>query len=415
MSTTDFREECNFIVKSSISRVLPDEAVRRALCGREFPDGKLVLVSVGKAAWNMANAANEVLGDKLSEGIVITKHGYSQGNIGSLKIFEAGHPVPDENTFSASGKVLELTENLSENDAVIFLLSGGGSALFEVPSINADELQQINSQLLASGADIVEINTVRKRLSKVKGGRFALHCAPARMFTIVLSDIIGDPLDMIASGPAYPDASTCAQALEIVRKYGISLSAEAQKCIETETPKEINNVETAVTGSVRELCKAAADACKTLGYEPVILTESLSCEARDAGRMLAEKVLQNAKTKAPLAFIAGGETVVHVTGRGKGGRNQEIALSAAKYISGIRNAAVFSVGSDGTDGPTDAAGGFADGGTKTALSDMGIDIDEALADNDAYNALSYCGGLIFTGPTGTNVNDISVALIKTEE
>lgn len=415
MSTTDFREECNFIVKSSISRVLPDEAVRRALCGREFPDGKLVLVSVGKAAWNMANAANEVLGDKLSEGIVITKHGCSQGNIGSLKIFEAGHPVPDENTFSASGKVLELTENLSENDAVIFLLSGGGSALFEVPSINADELQQINSQLLASGADIVEINTVRKRLSKVKGGRFALHCAPARMFTIVLSDIIGDPLDMIASGPAYPDASTCAQALEIVRKYGISLSAEVQKCIETETPKEINNVETAVTGSVRELCKAAADACKTLGYEPVILTESLSCEARDAGRMLAEKVLQNAKTKAPLAFIAGGETVVHVTGRGKGGRNQEIALSAAKYISGIRNAAVFSVGSDGTDGPTDAAGGFADGGTKTALSDMGIDIDEALADNDAYNALSYCGGLIFTGPTGTNVNDISVALIKTEE
>ena len=410
-----FRDECNYIVKSAIDRVLPDEAVRRALCGRKFPDGKLVLVSVGKAAWNMANAANEVLGDALSDGIVITKHGYSRGNIGRLKIFEAGHPVSDADTFSASEKVLRMTENLSENDTVIFLLSGGGSALFEVPKINSGELQQINSQLLASGADIVEINTVRKRLSKVKGGRFALHCAPGKLFAVILSDIIGDPLDMIASGPAYPDSSTCAQALGVIEKYGISLSAEAQKCLKTETPKEINNVETAVTGSVRELCKAAADACRRLGYEPVILTESLSCEARDAGEMLAGKVRENAKTKTPLAFIAGGETVVHVTGKGKGGRNQEIALSAAKGISGIKNAAVFSVGSDGTDGPTDAAGGFVDGNTKAMLSAKGIDIDKVLADNDAYNALLSCDGLIFTGPTGTNVNDISVALIKTEE
>ena len=411
----DFRGECNYIVKSSINRVLPDEAVKRALSGREFPDGRLLLVSVGKAAWSMANAAYEILGQEISEGVVITKHGYSQGDIGNLRIFEAGHPVPDDDTFSATAEVLKMTENLSENDTVVFLLSGGGSSLFEAPCISAEELKNVTSQLLASGADIVEINTVRKRLSKVKGGRFALHCAPAKILAVVLSDIIGDPLDMIASGPAYPDSSTCAQALGVIEKYGISLSAEAQKCLKTETPKEINNVETAVTGSVRELCKAAADACRRLGYEPVILTESLSCEARDAGEMLAGKVRENAKTKTPLAFIAGGETVVHVTGKGKGGRNQEIALSAAKGISGIKNAAVFSVGSDGTDGPTDAAGGFVDGNTKAMLSAKGIDIDKVLADNDAYNALLSCDGLIFTGPTGTNVNDISVALIKTEE
>lgn len=411
----DFRGECNYIVKSSINRVLPDEAVKRALSGREFPDGRLLLVSVGKAAWSMANAAYEILGQEISEGVVITKHGYSQGDIGNLRIFEAGHPVPDDDTFSATAEVLKMTENLSENDTVVFLLSGGGSSLFEAPCISAEELKNVTSQLLASGADIVEINTVRKRLSKVKGGRFALHCAPAKILAVVLSDIIGDPLDMIASGPAYPDSSTCAEALSIVEKYNLNISASAAECLNTETPKEITNVETKVTGSVRELCAAAADACKNLGYEPVILTDCLDCEARTAGRMLAEKALEYINPSRPLALIAGGETVVHITGKGKGGRNQEIALSAAQYISGRMNVAVFSAGSDGTDGPTDAAGGFVDGHTAEKLKALGIDIDEVLADNDSYNALSACGGLIITGATGTNVNDVSVVLIKTEE
>lgn len=411
----DFRSECDYIVKESISRVLPDEAVKRALCGRKFSDGKLLLVAVGKAAWSMADTAYRLLSSQISEGIVITKHGYSRGEIGKLKIFEAGHPVPDADSFSATAEALRMTENLSENDTVIFLLSGGGSALFESPSVSAEELRDITSQLLNSGADIVEINTVRKRLSKVKGGRFALHCAPAKVFSVVLSDIIGDPLDMIASGPAYPDSSTSEEALNIVRKYNLKLSGAALESLRAETPKEISNVTTEITGSVRELCQAASDACKKLGYEPVILTDKLDCEARDAGKMLADKVLENIRTEKPLAFIAGGETVVHVHGNGRGGRNQELALSAAQYISGLKNAAVFSVGSDGTDGPTDAAGGYVDGDTAKTLSGIGINIGSALADNDAYNALSACGGLIFTGPTGTNVNDVSIALIKTEE
>lgn len=411
----DFRSECDYIVKSSIGRVLPDEAVKRALIGKKFPDGRILLVAVGKAAWSMANSAYEILGQRLSDGIVITKHGYSKGSIGNLRIFEAGHPIPDDDTFSATAEVLKMTENLSENDTVVFLLSGGGSALFEKPLVSAAELQSITSQLLACGADIVEINTVRKRISKVKGGRFARHCEPAKIFAVVLSDIIGDPLDMIASGPAYPDGSTCAEALNIVQMYNLSISPEVEKCLNTETPKEITNVTTQITGSVRELCIAAADACRELGYEPVILTDCLACEARDAGKMLADKILENAKCEKPLAFIAGGETVVHLKGKGKGGRNQEIAISAAKYISGMKNAAVFSVGSDGTDGPTDAAGGYADGNTAGKLEALGIDIDAVLADNDAYNALFACGGLIITGATGTNVNDVSIALVKTEE
>lgn len=411
----DFRSECDYIVKNSISRVLPDEAVKRALRGKDFSGGKLVLVAVGKAAWSMANAAYDILSSAISDGIVITKHGYSQGKIGSLKIFEAGHPVPDNDSFSATAEALRITENLSENDTVIFLLSGGGSALFELPEVSTEELQSVTSQLLSSGADIVEMNTVRKRLSKVKGGRFALHCAPAKIFSVVLSDIIGDPLDMIASGPAYPDSSTSAEAFKIAEKYNLLLSPEAMSCLRKETPKEITNATTEITGSVRELCLAAKDACLCLGYEPVILTDCLNIEARDAGKMLAEIIAENRNPEKPLAFIAGGETVVRVTGSGKGGRNQELALSAAQYISGFKNAAVFSVGSDGTDGPTDAAGGFVDGDTASRLSSLGIGIASVLKNNDAYNALSACGGLIFTGPTGTNVNDISVALIKTEE
>lgn len=411
----DLRRDCDHIVKSAILRVLPDEAVERALRGRSFSDGRLILVSVGKAAWSMANAAYGLLSSEISDGIVITKHGYSQGEIGKLRIFEAGHPVPDDDSFRATAEVLKMTENLSENDTVIFLLSGGGSALFELPEVHPEELQSITNELLSCGADIVEINTLRKRLSFVKGGHFALHCAPAKIFSVVLSDIIGDPLDMIASGPAYPDSSTSNDALNIVGKYGLKLSRAALDCLKTETPKEITNVTTEITGSVRELCLAASDACRKLGYEPLILTDCLSCEARDAGKMLADKILENQNPEKPLAFIAGGETVVHITGSGKGGRNQELALSAAQYISGIKNAAVFSVGSDGTDGPTDAAGGYVDGDTAQKLSSLGIEISSALRNNDSYNALSACGGLIFTGPTGTNVNDVSIALIRTEE
>ena len=408
----DLRRDCDRIAAGAIARVLPGEAVCRALRGRDFGPGRLILVAAGKASWSMADAACGVLGGAVDGGIVITKYGHSRGAIGSLTIREAGHPIPDESGFSATREALDLTVALRPEDTVLFLLSGGGSALFEAPLIDPEELQQITAQLLSCGADITEINTVRKRLSAVKGGRFAAHCAPAQVFTVVLSDVIGDPLDVIASGPAYPDSSTCADARAIAEKYALSLSPAARRHLDEETPKTLGNVTTLVTGSVRELCGAAAAVCRELGYEPVVLTDCLTCEAREAGHFLAAIARSHQNTDKSLAFLAGGETVVHVTGQGLGGRNQEIALAAAEGISGLRGTAVFSLGSDGTDGPTDAAGGYADGSTAAQLAERGISIHAALQNNDAYHALRAVDGLLMTGPTGTNVNDVSVVLIR---
>ena len=273
-------------------------------------------------------------------------------------------------------------------------------------------MDDITRQLLACGADIVEINTLRKRLSAVKGGKFAQHAAPARVYSVVLSDILGDPLDMIASGPAYPDSSTAEQARAVVKKYGLKLSAAALELLDRETPKQLDNVTTRITGSVRQLCAAASETCQTLGYTPVVLTASLACEAREAGAFLGSVAQYHQDSPRSLAFIAGGETVVHLTGTGKGGRNQEIALAGAKLLDGLTGTALFSLGSDGTDGPTDAAGGIVTGETAGTLREAGVDIDRVLKDNDAYHALAKADGLIFTGPTGTNVNDLTVLLIR---
>ena len=405
------RKDADQIVRESIAAVLPDEAVRRTLKDYRPGAGKTLLVAAGKAAWQMAKAAVDTLG-QVDGGVVITKYGHVIGEIPGVVCYEAGHPVPDENSFAAAKKALELVRNRSVGDTVIFLLSGGGSALFELPLISGEELQDITRQLLASGADIVEMNTIRKRLSAVKGGRFALACAPAKVLSIVLSDILGDPLDMIASGPTYPDNSTCEQARAVAAKYGLKLSPDAEKLLDEETPKALQNVETHVNGSVRELCAAAAAAAQKLEYDPIILTDQLCCEAREAGSFLASILKSHAQSGRSLAFIAGGETVVHLTGSGLGGRNQELAISAAPGIAGIEGAAVFSVGSDGTDGPTDAAGGYVDGETCAALAERGISVFDMLRDNDAYHALQAVSGLIVTGPTGTNVNDVAVALLK---
>lgn len=405
------RMDADRIVASSIKAVLPDEAVARALQGFDAKSGKVVLVATGKAAWQMAKAAVDVLG-KVDGGVVVTKYDHVKAEIPGVICCEAGHPVPDQNSFDGTQKALDLVSGLTAEDTVLFLLSGGGSALFEKPLIPGAELQDVTSQLLASGADIVEMNTLRKRLSGVKGGKFAQACAPAKVFSIVLSDILGDPLDMIASGPAYPDSSTCEQAKAIVKKYGIRLSVEATALLDIETPKELDNVETHINGSVRELCVAAAKECAALGYDPILLTDQLCGEAREAGSVLASILKTHANDGKSLAYIAGGETVVHLTGKGLGGRNQELALGAAVGIAGMSNAAVFSVGSDGTDGPCDAAGGYVDGDTIDALTAAGKDIFAVLKDNDAYHALQAVDGLIMTGPTGTNVNDVAVALIK---
>ena len=407
---SSLRQNEDKIINSSLNAVLPDRAVEKALEQFQGNGGRTVLVAAGKAAWQMAAAAVRVLG-KVDDGIVITKYEHVKGEIPGVECYEAGHPVPDQNSFDATEKALEKVSGLDEYDTVIFLLSGGGSALFEKPLIPGEELQDITKQLLACGADIVEMNTIRKRLSAVKGGRFALACMPARVYAIVLSDIVGDPLDMIASGPAYPDASTCEQAEAIAEKYQLKLSSQVQELLKQETPKMLSNVTTQITGSVRELCRAAQNAAEELGYETVLLTDELCCEAREAGSMLASILKTYARSEKRCCFIAGGETVVHLTGTGKGGRNQELALAAAPGIAGIPNACVFSVGSDGTDGPTDAAGGYVDGSAMECLRKQNIDVFTVLRQNDAYTALKATDGLIITGPTGTNVNDVAVALL----
>ena len=408
---TVLRQDADRIVAAAIEAVKPDMAVKRALETVEFP-GRVLLVAAGKAAWQMAKAAREALGSRVEKGVVVTKYGHVMGPIEATACFEAGHPVPDENSFRGTQAALELVEGLTETDTVLFLLSGGGSALFEKPLVPGAVLQDVTSQLLSCGADIVEINTIRKRLSAVKGGRFALHCAPARVFTVVLSDILGDPLDMIASGPACPDSSTCAQAVAIAEKYALRLPQEVWELLHEETPKTLTNVTTRITGSVRELCAAAETACRELGYETVMLTDQLTCQAKEAGSFLASILKTHAASGKKLAFLAGGETVVLLTGSGKGGRNQELALAAAPGIAGLEGAAVFSVGSDGTDGPTDAAGGYVDGQTVEALKTQGLEVFQVLRENDAYHALEKVGGLIVTGPTGTNVNDVAVGLLR---
>ncbi|MFZ2258916.1 MAG: glycerate kinase [Clostridiaceae bacterium] len=406
----NLREDAAKIMKACLVASLPDTAVKKAIQQIELREGRLILVAIGKAAWSMAKAASDTLGDRIDQGIVITKYGHVMAEIPKVTCWEAGHPVPDANSYQATQAALEMVSTLDAADQVLFLISGGGSALFESPTIPEAELLDITQQLLACGADIVEINTIRKRLSQVKGGRFAKVCAPARVECIVLSDIIGDPLDMIASGPAYPDSSTRVDALNIVSRYQLNLSEQALACLEVETPKSVDNVSTYVTGSVKELCLAALTKAEELGYHGQVLTDCLSCQAKEAGSFLSSIAKSQAST-GPKAFIAGGETVVNLTGQGKGGRNQELALASAEQISGLPNVVIFSLGSDGTDGPTDAAGGIVDGWTKQNLSDLGITIYDVLRENDSYHALEKVQGLIKTGPTGTNVNDVAVVLI----
>lgn len=404
--------DAQYVIQTALAACQPDAAVRRALEGKTFSSGKIYLVAAGKAAWQMANCAAGLLGERLSGGVVVTKYDHSKGEIPGCTVYEGGHPVPDENSFRGTQAAIDLVTGLQKEDTVVFLVSGGGSALFESPLISGEDLAGLTRQLLACGADIVEMNTLRKRMSRVKGGKFAQLCAPAQVYAIVLSDILGDPLDMIASGPAYPDRSTREDAWAVVKKYGLELTEEMKALLDVETPKQLDNVETVITGSVRELCEAAAGACREKGYETVVLTDLLCCQAREAGSFLASIAKSHENSGRSLAFLAGGETVVRLTGSGLGGRNQELALAAAPGIAGMKDTVVFSVGSDGTDGPTDAAGGMVDGQTEEKLTKAGLSVHQVLGDNDAYHALERVGGLIHTGPTGTNVNDVAVVLLK---
>ncbi len=414
---TTLREDTQAIFSEAIEAVLPEAAVERAL-NRHHVSGDAVIIAIGKAAWRMAKAAVDVLRDKVSGGIVITKYAHALGDIPGLAVMEAGHPVPDENGVHAAREALRLVSGLKREQTVVFLVSGGGSALFELPlnGISLSDIADITKQLLACGANIVEINTIRKHLSQVKGGRFALQCAPAHVLSIVLSDVLNDPLDSIASGPAYPDSSTAEDALEIVKRYKLKVSDAVREKLKQETPKVLVNVTTEITGNVDELCLGAAKAARARGYETLLMTTTLDVEAREAGGFLAAIARQIRKTgqpiKPPCAVILGGETVVHLKGHGKGGRNQELALAAAKGIDGLKDVLVLSVGSDGTDGPTDAAGGMVTGEFASKCRELGIDLDGQLNDNNSYEVLKAAGGLVVTGPTGTNVNDLMMVLCR---
>ena len=407
----NMRQDSRRIIEAAIHAAQPDTAVKKALANLPSYTGRLVLISIGKAAWQMAYAAHLELGSRISSGLVITKYGHAKGAIGSFSIHEAGHPVPDANSYAATQEAIRLVSGLSAEDLVLFLISGGGSALFESPLVSPEELEDVTGQMLACGASITEINTIRKHLSAVKGGKFAQLCAPTQIYSVILSDILGDPLDMIASGPAYPDSTAVEETLSIAAKYNLRLSETAQAYLRIDTPKSLSNVQSIITGSVRQLCDAAKKEAEAMGYTPIILTDCLCCEAREAGSFIGSMAHYYRKLGGRYAIIAGGETVVHLTGHGKGGRNQEMALAAAAQMAGLKDVLMFSVGSDGTDGPTDAAGGIVTGETYAVLLEKGISIDAVLRENDAYTALGQADGLIFTGPTGTNVNDLSCLLI----
>ena len=411
------RRDAQAMIERIIAENMPQQSVRQALEGHAF-SGDVYLVAIGKAAWTMAKTASDILGEQIKEGIVITKYGHSQGPIARMEIIEAGHPLADENSIAGTQKAIKLAERLGKGDELLFLISGGGSALFEAPrdGISLEDVTALGSRLLACGADIVEINTIRKRLSKVKAGRFAEIASPARVFAVVLSDVLGDRLDSIASGPVSPDMSTVDDVQKVISKYALTFSEAQQKYLREETPKSADNVQAVVIGSVKTLCRSAAKAAAEMGYTPVILTTTLSCEAREAGRFLASIAadIQSGVSSfgKPCAIIAGGETVVHLKGGGLGGRNQELAFSAAKGIAGLEGTLLFSLGSDGTDGPTDATGGIVTGATMGSLREKNIDFDQILAENDCYHGLKAVDGLIITGPTGTNVNDVAVLLCR---
>ncbi|TYB91772.1 MAG: glycerate kinase, partial [Kosmotoga sp.] len=320
-------------------------------------------------------------------------------------------------TIKATKHVLNELKKIGKNIRILFLLSGGGSSLFELPleGIHLLDMQEITESLLKSGASIVEINTVRKHLSSVKGGRFAKIISPRKITTLVLSDVLNDRLDSIASGPAYPDNSTSEEALSILKAYNIDISERIDNALKKETPNSLDNVENHIIGNVTMICNEAAKLATEMGYVSTILTTSLDCEAREAGKFLGSIINEIKNNQRPwtppCAIIAGGETVVHVTGNGTGGRNQELALAAAIRIKGLDEAVLLSAGTDGTDGPTDAAGGLVDGFTYSKLLNAGVNPLAELKRNNSYTALEKSGDLLITGPTGTNVNDLILIIV----
>ncbi|ASJ05063.1 glycerate kinase type-2 family protein [Thermococcus barossii] len=434
----DARTAALEIMNAAIESADPYAAVRRSLrvagdrlmvSGKELPlSGRVYLLAFGKAACAMARAAAEILGERIEEGVIVTKYGYAEEcpKTERLRVIEAGHPVPDENSLLGGRFGLELAEKVGENDVLLVLISGGGSSLFLLPErgISLDDKIRTNELLLRSGARIYEINTVRKHISAVKGGKLAKRVRET-VVSLILSDVVGDPLEAIASGPTVKDPTTFKDAHRILRLYGVwdKLPESVRRHVELglegkveETLKEdLPNVHNFVVGSNTLACESALAKAKELGYNPLLLTTTLEGEAREIalaiGSIVQEIARYDRPVPRPAVLIAGGEWTVTIEGEaGLGGPNQEFTLSIARKIAGL-DAVVLAVDTDGTDGPTDAAGGIVDGRTLGLLEKMGVDVEEALRRHDAYRALEKAGALLKTGPTGTNVNSLIIAVV----
>nr|WP_321499609.1 DUF4147 domain-containing protein [uncultured Dethiosulfovibrio sp.] len=408
--TRNLRSDCMDIATYSIGENMPEKATAENTAKLELGD-RITCLAVGKAAWSMAKGAADALGDRIVRGTIITKTGHLKGEIPGFFPMEAGHPIPDDRSLKAGSHCLELARSLKEKDHLLVLLSGGGSSLMEslMPGIGLEDLISINQALLRSGAPIDEINVIRKRLSTVKAGRLALAAHPAKVTTLILSDVLDNDLEAVASGPTMPDRATAEVARRIAESRRLTLTKPMKEAFDRETPKELPLSQVISIGDVSRLCAAACERAISLGYETILLTSSLRCEAREAGSFLAS-IGKEHSNGGPKAFILGGETVVQVRGEGLGGRNQELALAAAIGLRGQDGVALASIGSDGTDGPTESAGGVVDGGSFYRMIEAGIDPQKALEENDSNRALMASGDLVDTGPTGTNVNDIVVML-----
>ncbi|MEJ7631549.1 MAG: glycerate kinase [Rubrobacteraceae bacterium] len=423
----DLRE----ILAAGLAAADPADAVRRSLRvvgseisvgGRAFEAGSVSVVAAGKAAGAMARAAVEVLGDKISGGIVVTKDDHDPGPEGLETVFSS-HPEPDERGVEAARKARELAESLEDNDLLLALISGGASALLADPGegIGLNELKRLTGDLLRSGADISEINTVRKHVSTLKGGGLAKLAAPAETLALLLSDVVGDEPSSIASGLTAPDPTTLDDARGVLRRYGIEPPESVTRHLETvdETPKPgdhlFDKVSNLICGSGWHAAEAAVERARDLGYTPILLSTSFTGDARYAASMYAavirEVLASGNPVPPPCAIVGAGELTVTVRGEGTGGPNQEFSLALALALQGVDGWAAFSMDTDGNDGPTEAAGALVDGGTANAIREGGVAPEEALETNDTNAALRAGGALLVTGPTGTNVNDLRVALV----
>ncbi len=433
------------IFRAALAAADPRAAIQRALArdhdalrvGSRSYDlrhvRRVFVIGFGKASAAMAQATEAILGERLTRGAVNVKYAHV-APLQKIQLHEAGHPLPDENSLRGTEKILDILRDATPDDLILCLISGGGSALLELPvaGVTLDDLRAMTDALLRSGATINELNTLRKHLSQVKGGQLARRAQGAQIVSLILSDVIGSPLDTIASGPTAPDPTTFADAWSVIERRGVKdvlprsivthLERGARGDPSTgsglDTPQSgdpiFARVQNVIIADGALACEAAARAAQAAGFNTLLLSTYVQGEAREVAKMLAAVAKEIAQFNRPVArpacVIAGGETTVTVRGKGKGGRNQELALAAALEIAGMENLVLFSAGTDGTDGPTDAAGAIADGETIARASALGLDARAYLANNDAYNFFQPLGDLIITGPTNTNVNDVMMVL-----